>query len=124
MSRGRRRANLRQPTKEVEMDRLMIVARLRDDAYDEAEILLREGPPFEPERVGLERHAAYLTASEVVFIFEGPEVEWVVNKLVDDPAIASFFAPWEKLIDGTPMLAHERYYWSRADTKLGVGLGI
>jgi hypothetical protein len=105
------------------MDRLMIVARLRDDAYDEAEILLREGPPFEPEHVGLERHAAYLTASEVVFVFEGPEVEWVVNELVDDPAIASFFAPGQKLIDGTPRLAHERYYWSRADAKLGVGLG-
>ena len=106
------------------MDRLMIVARLRDDAHDEAEILLSEGPPFEPERVGLERHAAYLTASEVVFVFEGREVEWVVNELVDDPAIASFFAPWEKLIDGTPRLAHERSYWSRADAKLGVGLGI
>ena len=37
------------------MNRLMIVARLRDDAHDEAEVLLREGPPFEPESVGLER---------------------------------------------------------------------
>jgi hypothetical protein len=34
-----------------------------------------------------------------------------------------FFAPWEKLIEGTPRLAHERYYWSRAGAKLGVGLG-
>jgi hypothetical protein len=118
-----RRANLGKP-EEVEMNRLMIVARLRDDAHDEAEILLREGPPFEPERVGLERHAAYLTAGEVVFVFEGPEVEWVVNELVDDPAIASFFDPWQKLIDGTPRLAHEHYYWSRADVKLGVGLGV
>ena len=106
------------------MNRLMIVARLRDDAHDEAEVLLREGPPFEPESVGLERHAAYLTAGEVVFVFEGREVEWVVNDLIDDPAIASFFAPWEKLIDGTPRLAHERYYWSQADAKLGVGLGV
>ena len=105
------------------MNRLMIVARLRDDAYDEAEVLLREGPPFEPERAGLERHAAYLTAGEVVFVFEGPEVEWKVNELIDDPAIASFFAPWEKLIDGTPRLAHERYYWSRAEEKVGFGLG-
>lgn len=106
------------------MKRLMIVARLRDDAYDEAEILLREGPPFEPERYGLERHAAYLTAGEVVFVFEGPEVEWKVNELVDDPRIASFFGPWEKLFDGTPRLAHERFYWSRAEAKLGVGLGV
>jgi hypothetical protein len=106
------------------MNRLMIVARLRDDAHDEAESLLRKGPPFEPESVGLERHAAYLTSSELVFFFEGPEVEWTVNELIDDPAIASFFAPWEKLIDGAPRLAHERYYWSQADEKLGVGLGL
>jgi hypothetical protein len=106
------------------MNRLMIVARLRDDAYDEADVLLREGPPFEPERAGLERHAAYLTAGEVVFVFEAPEVEWKVNELIDDPAIASFFAPWEKLIDGTPRLAHERYYWSRSDEKVGFGLGV
>jgi hypothetical protein len=106
------------------MKRLMIVARLRDDAHDEAEVLLAEGPPFDPEQVGLERHSAYLTAGEVVFLFEGPEVEWVVNDLVDDPRVAPFFAPWEKLIDGAPRLAHERFHWSRADAKLGIGLGV
>ena len=105
------------------MKRMMIVARLRDDAHDEAEILLREGPPFEPAEIGLERHGAWLTAGEVVFVFEGPEVEWIVNDLIDDPAVAVFFAPWEKLIEGTPRLAHERFYWARSDEKLGVGLG-
>jgi hypothetical protein len=106
------------------MNRLMIVARLRDDAHDEAETLLREGPPFDPEQIGLERHAAYLTATEVVFVFEGREVEWTVNDVIDDPAVAVFFAPWEKLIEGTPRLAQERYYWSRAGEELGVGLGV
>ena len=106
------------------MRRLMIVARLRADAHDEAEALLAAGPPFDPEQVGLERHSAYLTASEVVFVFEGPEVEWVVNDLVDDPRVAPFFAPWQKLIDGGPRLAHERFHWARADAKLGVGIGV
>ena len=106
------------------MKRLMIVARLRADAHDEAEVLLREGPPFEPEQLGLERHAAYLTAGEVVFVFEGHEVEWIVNELVDDPRVASFFEPWEKLLEVTPRLAHERFYWSRQEAKLGVGLGV
>jgi hypothetical protein len=106
------------------MKRLVIVARLRDNAHDEAEVLLREGPPFDPAAQGLERHAAYLTAGEVVFTFEAAaEVEWIVNDLVDDPAIAVFFGPWEKLIEGTPRLAHERFYWSREEEKLGVGLG-
>jgi hypothetical protein len=106
------------------MKRLMIVARLREDAHDEAEALLGAGPPFDPEQVGLERHSAYLTAGEIVFVFEGPEVEWVVNELIDDPKIASFMSPWANLVEGTPRLAHERFHWSRADAKLGVGLGV
>jgi hypothetical protein len=84
---------------------------------------MREGPPFDPASLGLERHAAYLTAGEVVFVFEATEVEWIVNDIVDDPAVAVFFGPWEKLIEGTPRLAHEYYYWSRAEDKLGLGLG-
>jgi hypothetical protein len=102
----------------------MIVARLRDDAYDEAKKLLLEGPPYDPETFGLEAHSAFLTASEVVFVFDGREVEWKVNELIDDPSIAVFFAPWEKLIDGTPRLAHEHYHWQRGEDKLGVGLGV
>jgi hypothetical protein len=105
------------------MKRLMIVARLRDGAHDEADGLLRGGPPFDPHALGLEGHAAYLTAGEVVFTFEGAEVEWIVNDLVDDPAVAVHFGPWEKLIEGTPRLAHERFYWSRREEKLAVGLG-
>ena len=106
------------------MNRMMIVARLNEGAHEEAEALLRNGPPFDPEELGFHRHAAYLTAGEVVFTFEAPEVEWIVNDIVDDPVISSAFGPWHKLIDGPPRLAHERFYWSRETTKLGVGLGV
>ena len=105
------------------MNRLVIVARLKDGKHEEAEALLRNGPPFDPEDLGLHRHSAYLTQNEVVFFFEAPEVEWRVNELIDDPVIASFFAPWEKLIDGPPRLAHERYFWTREQAKTGIGLG-
>jgi hypothetical protein len=106
------------------MNRLIIVARLRGDAYDEAKMLLRSGPPFDPEEAGLEGHSALLTAEEVVFVFEGREVEWKVNDLIDNPAVAAFFGPWEKLIEGTPRLAHEQFRWNRGEQKLGVGLGV
>jgi hypothetical protein len=105
------------------MNRLMIVARLRDGVHDQAEALLAQGPPFDPEELGLHRHAAYLTAGEIAFLFEAPEVEWIVNDIVDDPIISSAFGPWQTLIDGTPRLAHERFHWSRDERKLGVGLG-
>ena len=105
------------------MNRLMIVARLKDDAQGEAERLLREGPPFDPEELGFHHHAAYLTAGEVVFVFEAPEVEWIVNDIVDDPVISSAFGRWAGLVEGTPRLAHERFAWSRDDSGVAVGLG-
>ena len=106
------------------MDRLMIVARLQPGKHEQAEALLRQGPPFDPEELGLYRHGAYLTASEVVFVFEAPEVEWIVNDLVDDPVLARAFGPWRAIVEEPPRLAHERYYWSREEAKTGVGLGL
>jgi hypothetical protein len=97
------------------VNRLLITARLREGANEEAEALLRKGPPFDPEELGLHRHSAYLTATDVIFSFEASEVEWIVNDIVDDPVISAAFGPWHALIDGTPRLAHERYYWSRDD---------
>ena len=99
------------------MNRLVIVARLQPGKHEDAEALLRKGPPFEPDDLGLHRHAAYLTASEVVFVFEAPEVEWIVNDIIDDPVLSTAFGPWRAVVEESPRLAHERYYWSRDETK-------
>ena len=106
------------------MNRLLIVARLKDGRHADAKKLLRHGPPFDVEELGLHRHGAYLTATEVVFVFEGPEVEWIVNDLIDDPVTSAAFGPWQSLVDGTPRMAHEHFYWSREESQLGVGLGV
>jgi hypothetical protein len=105
------------------MNRLMIVARLAEGAHEDAEKLLAQGPPFDPEELGLHRHAAYLTAGEVIFLFEAPEVEWIVNDIVDDPVLSTALGPWRPLIEETPRIAHERFYWSRESSSLGIGLG-
>jgi len=96
---------------------------LREGVHEQAEALLAAGPPFDPEELGFHRHAAYLTAGEVAFLFEAPEVERIVKDIVDDVAISAAFGPWQKLIDGLPRLAHERFYWSRGPSELGFGLG-
>ena len=71
------------------MNRLVIAARLLPDTHDQAEALLRKGPPFEPGTIGLHLHGAYLTASEVVFVFEAPEVEWIVSDIGNDPILST-----------------------------------
>jgi hypothetical protein len=105
------------------MDRLLIVARLRKGSHAAAEALLAAGPPFDPEELPLDGHGAYLTATEVVFVFEARDVEWIVNDLVDDPVLAAALTPWHQVIEGPPRIAHERFYWSRGQNNLGVGLG-
>jgi hypothetical protein len=105
------------------MDRLVIVARLKDGKHTEAQELLDAGPPFDPDELGFHRHAVFMTATEIVFLFEAPEVEWIVNDVVDDPILSTAFGPWRELVEGPPRLAHERYFWSREQEKTGIGLG-
>jgi hypothetical protein len=94
------------------MRRLTIVARLKSGANADAERLIAEGPPFAPDDLGFERHFVFLTATEAVFLFEGPSVEWVVDDLVSDPVASAAFAPWRPLLDGPPRLAREVFAWT------------
>ena len=106
------------------MNHLVIVARLREGKHEEAEALLRGGPPFDPQELGLHRHGAYLSGSEVVFVFEAPEVEWIVNDIVDDPVLSTGLAPWRVIVEGPPRMAQERYYWARDEQKASLKVGV
>jgi hypothetical protein len=102
------------------MNRLAIVAQLKADSPDRAQELLAAGPPFRLEGSCIERHAVYLSSREVVFVFEGPEVEWKVDDLVDDflqSALHGAFEEWRPLLEGKPRLANEAFFWSRSEPK-------
>jgi hypothetical protein len=97
------------------MEQLAIVARLRSGAGPEAAELIASGPPFDPAEQGLARHTVFLSAGEVVFVFEGHEVEWLVDGMVDDPfhwRIAEALDAWRPLIEGQPRIARAAYTWS------------
>jgi hypothetical protein len=93
------------------VSRLVLVARLRPGAQAKAEALLEDGPPFNPASVGLSAHFAFLSSDEVVFVFEGHEVEWTVDDLVNHPVVAAGLEPWRALADGEPRIARELYAW-------------
>jgi|SRR5919108_1402846 hypothetical protein len=104
------------------MDKLAIVARLKSGAEPRAGELLAKGPPFDVEESGLESHAVYLSAGEVIFVFEGPEVESIVDDLVSDPfhwPLVGAFEAWRPLIEGNPRIARPAYMWNRAATARG-----
>jgi hypothetical protein len=60
-------------------------------------VLIQAGPPF-PEARGAASskfgfRVAYASWTEVVFVFEGDEVEWIVTEIVNEPSGAVAEAP-------------------------------
>ncbi len=98
------------------MQQIAIVARLRPGMEPRAHNLIADGPPFDPAEAGLNRHAVYLAADEVVWVFEGPEVEQIVEDMIDLPfhwRLADAFAAWRPLLAGQPRIARPVYTWTR-----------
>ena len=96
------------------MDKVAIVARLKPGAEPRAAELLAQGVPFDAEESGLERHVVYLSAGEVVFVFEGHEVDSVVDDLISEPfhwPLLRALEAWRPLIDENPRIARPAYEW-------------
>jgi hypothetical protein len=96
------------------MEQIAVVARLKDGARIAAAALLAGGPPFDPVAHGLTRHEVYLTPDEVVFVFEGHDVEWIVDALVDEPLnwpLSQALDAWRELVELPPYLARAEFAW-------------
>ena len=98
------------------MERVAIIVRLKPGAETRAAELISAGPPFDPEASGFERHTVFLSATEVMFVFEAHQVEWLVDALVDEPfhwMLAEAMEAWRPLVDGPPRIAREVFSWAR-----------
>jgi hypothetical protein len=93
------------------VQRIVAIAKLKPGSYEAAAEILRAGPPYDPGEIGLVRHSVYLGSSDVVFQFEGEDVEQRLLDLLNDPAVSAAFAAWGPLLEGTPSAAHELFYW-------------
>ena len=99
---------------EEAMERVAIVVRLKEGSGAPAAELIAAGPPFDLEGSGIVRHSVYLAAGEVIFVFEGHQVEWMVDDLISDPsqfALQRTFDQWRSIVDGSPRIARELFGW-------------
>jgi hypothetical protein len=97
------------------MDRLILTATLRVGQAERARELIAVGPPYPLERYQLTRHSVHVAGDIVLFVFEGHDVEWAVDELVNDPIVSAAFASWGPVLEGRPAIAHELFSWeSRA----------
>ena len=97
------------------MDSIALVARLKDGAEPRARELLAAGPPFDARAHGLVHHAVYVSATEVVFVFSGEEVEWSVDDLVSEPfqwRLQEALDAWRDVVDGPPRIARLVFSWT------------
>jgi hypothetical protein len=95
--------------------RTAVVLPIEPGSYERARALIEQGPPFDPERIGLDRHQVFLSPSEVVLIFESRVGEQALEALLSDPAILAEASAWSDLLAGPPRIAESAYAWSRVD---------
>lgn len=92
-------------------ERVAVVAKLLPGSRERAAQILAEGAPYGLALAGFRRHSVFLAEDAVVFVFEGPGIEGLVRDLVNDPTRSAAFSAWGPLLEGTPRLAREEFYW-------------
>jgi hypothetical protein len=93
--------------------RIAVVLPLREEARDAVRTLLAAGPPFDPDRLGLDRHQVFLTASEAIFIFESQLGADALEPLLQEPDLWQSAAAWHDHLAGPPRIAEDVFSWTR-----------
>jgi hypothetical protein len=92
-------------------ERVAVIANLRPGSRERATQILAEGAPYDLGEAGFRRHSIFLAEHAVVFVFEGVGVERLVSELLSDPTRSAAFSIWAPVLEGTPALAREEFYW-------------
>ncbi len=93
------------------MDRVVLVAHLKPGSRQRAQELLAEHSSREDLKAAFDRHAIFLSDTEAVFFFEGPDADRSVRAIFNDPG-ASEIGHWLPLFDGPLHWAPEAYFWT------------
>jgi hypothetical protein len=79
-----------------------------------------EGPPFDPEQAGFDRHAVYLGDQDIVFLFEGEDPLPAVRKLTADRRLMHEAVKMAGTVKA-PRMLEEVYSWHRSEANAGNG---
>jgi hypothetical protein len=93
-----------------ETGQVLVIVPLREGSFEQARSLIEQGPPFDPESVGLKRHHVFVTEHEAVFVFDTTDVSDAVSRLAD-PVLWTAAEAWRSCLDGEPRVAEHIYAW-------------
>jgi hypothetical protein len=97
--------------------RTAVVIPLREGSFEAVQSLLEAGPPFDPDRIGLDRHQVFLTSAEAIFVFESRLGEHALEPLLEQPGLWQSAAAWHDHVAGPPRIAEDVYSWTRPETE-------
>lgn len=92
--------------------RTAVIVPLVPGSYDAVKRLLDEGPPFDPQQIGLARHDVFLTPHEVVLVFEAAHAESALDSLLSEPGLWASATAWSDYLAGPPRIAETAYGWA------------
>lgn len=91
--------------------RFVAVLPLAEGKADVVRELLAEGPPFDPEAIGLKRHEVFLTEREAVFFFEAEEGAAALERILAEPELWEVVSAWEHCAAEPPRFAELAFEW-------------
>jgi hypothetical protein len=97
------------------MDRFVLTARLKPGGHQRAQTLLAEHSALSTGELekAFDRHAIFLSETEVIFLFEGEGTDESVRALFNDPVRSAVIGHWLPLFDGPLHRTAEAYVWER-----------
>jgi hypothetical protein len=90
----------------------LVLLPIRDGKDEEVRSLLEQGPPFDPQRVGLRQHLAFVADHHVVFLFEAERELPSVRQLLSGGDLWRAAAAWRSTIAGPPLVSRPVYSWA------------
>jgi hypothetical protein len=96
--------------------KLAFVLPLVPGAREFVEDLLAEGPPFDPQRIGVDAHEVLLTDNEAIFVFGLPDGPATLERALADEDLWTVIGAWERVAADRPRLAVVAFDW-RSETR-------
>jgi hypothetical protein len=93
-------------------DQIAILAEIRPGQRAALELLLQEGPPFDPSAEGFEHHEVFLGDADVVFVFDGPSARTQVERLAATKSLLGAFVKMSSLVSA-PRILEQTFEWNR-----------
>jgi hypothetical protein len=93
-------------------DKISVIAQIRPGKRAELERLLEQGPPFDLEAEGFERHEVFLGDTDVVFIFTGPSAVGQLERLAASRTLFALVLKMTGLVSA-PRMLNQTFEWHR-----------